>query len=82
MQSTLGVTRAQQEKALPILYQSGLEMGEALNRHESDAPNWPVRLQRDLQALKQVLTDEQFAIWEKYQQQMLKSNQMIAEEAP
>ena len=82
MRSSLGLTREQQEAAMPVLYQSGLEMGEAENRKESDAPNWPGRLQRDLEALKQVLSDEQFAIYQKYQQQMLQSNQMISEEGP
>jgi hypothetical protein len=82
MQSALGITREQQEKALPVLYQSGLEMGGAQDRKESDASNWPGRLQRDLAALKQVLTDEQFAIWQQYQQRMLKSNQMISEAGP
>ncbi|MGO8925334.1 MAG: hypothetical protein ACLQU3_00200 [Limisphaerales bacterium] len=82
MQLALGLSAEQQQKALPVLYQRALEEREAGDRKESDVPNWPIRLERELDGLKEVLTDEQLAIYQKFRQQTLKSSQMMFEEGP
>jgi hypothetical protein len=82
MQRALGLSAEQQQKALPVLYQRALEEREAGDRKESDVPNWPIRLERELDGLKEVLTDEQLAIYQKFRQQTLKSSQMMFEEGP
>lgn len=77
MQTTLGLDTAQQDKVFAALYEQNRSQLAGSQTPNPDAAAIPFRvvtdmMQKKLEALKAVLTDEQFESYKKFQDQQMK----------
>ena len=79
MQNTLGLDQAQQDKVFTALYEQAQSQMDSTGQDPAPATNLEGMMQRKIEAMKGVLTDEQFERYRKFQEQQMK---MIQEFLP
>lgn len=72
MQNTLGLDQAQQDKVFTALYEQAQSQMGSTGQDSAPAANLEGMMQRKIEAMKGVLTDEQFERYRKFQEQQMK----------